>query len=123
MYLQIIILVILLCICCTFYVGHREGFWFFPPNIEYCANCSYRNRRSCRSCNNCGYCINKKGQGECVSSDLNGPLFLTDCVSWEYGNPLNNPVRVSPTQYYFTGYPRHIREFNRSHNKKMQHIN
>lgn len=123
MYIQRVIIIVLFCVCIMIYFKWRESFYVFPTNISNCMNCEFKNHQTCRECNNCGYCTNTNGESHCVSGDINGPNLNENCISWEYGYLLNNPNNNTPTQYYFTGYPRRTTNFNRNHRRRMQYTN
>lgn len=76
-----------------------------------CQQCSYLSKLQCLSCSNCGYCINRDGTSECVSGDVNGPYFKSDCSSWtnKYNMTTNNVIlnydndndNVSQNRHYY----------------------
>jgi hypothetical protein len=123
MYIQFVFIFIIIVLCAIIYSKKCELFKTFPTNISDCTECEFKNQQTCRECNNCGYCIYANGDTKCISGDRNGPDSEGNCIFWEYGYPINNPSGNTPTQYYFTGFPRLTTPFNRKHKRTMQYTN
>ncbi len=86
MFWVILVFLIIAAIATTF--NTQENFYTYNSYYKkYCPSCGWRSRTACSKCINCGFCVNNKGQGECVPGDSQGPYFREDCAYWEYGSP------------------------------------
>jgi len=66
-----------------------------------CPNCGKRDKFQCFQCDECVWCWNKKGYGQCVPGNENGPYFSQDCYAWQ-----SQPDPYRDYQYYLPGWRR-----------------
>lgn len=85
-YIQSILFICFILICCTFVWNNKEHFWFTTEGISICDNVTGLSRHACKRCTNAGLCTFSNGEQQCVLGDFRGPLNDYDCVQYEYRN-------------------------------------
>lgn len=108
MYLQIILLILFICACCTvYYNSKKEHFWFIPQSMHLEKNdglsnvCSNLGRHDCKRTAECGYCTLPNGDSQCVPGDWNGSINGQQCTEYEYGTNYASLSLVDPKQPYW----------------------
>ena len=100
-YLQTILFICFILICCTIAWNGKEHFWFIPERISICDNVLGLSRRDCKRCTNTGICTFSNGEQQCVPGDFRGPTNGQDCVQYEYGNDYANLSLIDSPQPYW----------------------
>ena len=101
-YLQLLMLIAFILICCTLSWKHVENFWFIPQGMSMCDNVIGLNRHDCKRCANAGYCTLPNGESHCVNGDWLGSSNGQQCVQYEYGNDYANLSLIDPPQPYWS---------------------
>ena len=68
---------------------------------RFCSDCGNLDRIACNNCTNCGTCYTPNGYKECVAGDEYGPFFRSDCIDYQYNNPMIQPILIPHHSLYY----------------------